>query len=113
MENKRKTAVISSSLEDRLGFYSENDVTIQLAVKLINMGYRLRTEVKVRWEGHRGARFDVVTYKNNKPYSVIEVKKSDDANLYTKQYYRYKKMLDIPVYVCNGLKGIDYIVSKH
>lgn len=90
---------------------SETDVTYSLLKSLDDLGYEFRTEVKVEPRfGSRGARLDIVVYKDKVARAIIEVKRKDLGKA-TVQQKHYKELTGLPVIVCGGALGIPRTID--
>lgn len=103
---------------------SEFEVQASLYNALKNAGLDVRGEVKVKGRpeygiNYRGARFDLVVYRDQVPVILIEVKKSQNAKSNTNQLTRYRKW-GYRVMVCAGMDNVartigfvlDYLKEK-
>ena len=90
---------------------SEADVVFELCKQLESIGVQVKQEVKLKLPGFRGCRFDVVCYKNNKAFAIIEAKRTNGSRAYKKLEY-YKDATGLPVLLCGGMSGIGDTICR-
>lgn len=79
---------------------------------LDNLGLDFRSEVKVEPRfGCRGARLDLVVFKDGIAIVIIEVKKTDHGSAKVQQKH-YQELTGLPVLVCGGAIEIEDTITE-
>lgn len=98
---------------------SEFEIQAELFQDLKQLGYDIHGEVPTSWNrrtGTKGARFDLVIFRNKRAAVLIEVKshlagRSHKPTTQTKQYQRYSQY-GLPVIYCTNLTQIEETIAK-
>ncbi len=99
---------------------SSAEVQAELWNKLNLAGYDARMEVRLKQDGRRGPRLDIVVFKDKEAKVIIECKSWSDSykiqehyqkSKNNKQITKYKCQSGLPVYVCGHHNSVEYIMG--
>jgi len=92
---------------------TEFELQSELYQFLLGSGYDVRGEIKDKQPGIRGARFDIVVYKNKQAVAILEIKDHVNKKYGTKISTVYGKYMHygLPIYVISGQKQINEFKS--